>query len=43
MSGSMSGQHGFSNQVLMKQRGGSSKPSSAPAKNRIRSQSPIDG
>ena len=27
----------------IKNRGGSNKPSSAPAKNRIRSQSPIDG
>lgn len=34
--------HGFNGQIMAKQRGNSQKPSSAPAKNRIRSQSPIN-
>ena len=44
ISGSMGGVHfGNSGFREVKNRGGSNKPSSAPAKNRIRSQSPIDG
>lgn len=43
MTGNMSNnQAGFNGQMMAKQRGNSQKPSSAPAKNRIRSQSPIN-